>query len=308
MADAGPKGLVFDVQRFSAHDGPGIRTTVFFQGCGLRCAWCHNPEGFSAAGSLRYLAGECLRCGACVTACPAGAHALADGGHRIRFERCRACGACVHACPAGALARCRAWGAGELLEIALRDRAFYGETGGLTCSGGECLLQPDFAAELLRRARAASLRTAVDTAGHVEWRAFEAVLPYTDLFLYDVKCADPALHRRWTGADNRLVLDNLARLARRGARYWLRIPLIPGVNDSVGELEAVAALIDPIPPPKRVCLIPYHVLGQDKYPQVGLEPGYAPSRPLRDLKSLAEPFLRRGLPMGWPNRNWPNRN
>ena len=267
-------GMIFDIQRFSVHDGPGIRTTVFMKGCPLRCRWCHNPEGLSGAPQVQFLREECIGCGRC-------------GGERT----VRA----VESCPSGALKLLGAeWSAEALLEAVLADREFYEPDGGVTFSGGECLLQYEFAAHMLRLLKERGIHTAVDTCGAVPWEAIAAVLPYCDTFLYDVKAADPELHRSATGRDNAQILHNLRELSSRGADLRIRIPVIPGINDSEDEIRAIGALLVPLTV-RSVTLIPYHTLGKSKYGTLGMTPGFETEEAvtgsrLRELQELLRNF------------------
>lgn len=262
-------GLVCDVQRFSISDGPGIRTTVFLQGCTLRCAWCHNPEGIPTRPVLRYAAERCVRCGACAKACPNAVHRVTQGGHDIRRDLCITSGECVKACPAGALRlSSREADARDVIRIVLEDRPFYLHSGGgMTLSGGEPLLQAAFALELLAMAKKEGIDTALETAGHVPEEVLLAALPLTDLFLYDFKTLrDP---ERWIGADGRLIIGNLRTLGCHGARIILRCPVIPGVNDTAGHLEDFGALLRESPGILSVELLAYHRLGIGKYRETG---------------------------------------
>ena len=267
-------GMIFDIQRFSVHDGPGIRTTVFMKGCPLRCKWCHNPEGLSPAPQVQFLGEACIGCGRC-------------GGERTREA--------ALLCPSGALKLLgQAWSPEALLEAVLADREFYGAEGGVTFSGGECLLQYPFVAHMLRLLKERGIRTAVDTSGEVPWEAFEAVLPYCDTYLYDVKTADPELHRSCTGRDNAQILQNLRELSHRGADLWIRIPVIPGVNDSEEEIRAMGRILAPLGV-RSVTLIPYHTLGQSKYATLGMSPGFDTEKSvtgtqLRELRELLRSF------------------
>lgn len=248
------EGMVFDIQRFSVHDGPGIRTTVFMKGCPLRCGWCHNPEGLSAQPQVQFLAEGCIGCGRC-------------GGKRTLAN--------ADKCPAGALKRLGTrYTPGELLPAVLADRDFYGDEGGVTFSGGECLLQADFVAEMLKLLKAAGVTTAVDTCGCVPWESIEKTRAYCDTYLYDIKCADPDLHRRFTGRDNGLILENLTKLGAAGANIWIRVPVIPDFNDNEGEMSRIADIAATIPGVEQVTLMPYHTLGKSKYATLGLVPGY----------------------------------
>ena len=199
---------IFDIQRCSFVDGPGIRTTVFFKGCNLRCAWCHNPESQSAHPEMLYYRDKCVGCGKCREKCPNG------------LEKCDLCGKCEPYCAADARRVCgKSYTVDEILGEVLADKPFYETSGGgVTFSGGECLLHPEFLRGLLQKCKENGLHTAVDTAGHVPFSAFEHVLPYTDLFLYDIKLMDTQAHRTYVGVENTLILENLARLLQRGAK------------------------------------------------------------------------------------------
>jgi len=270
--DALVTGRVFQVQRFSVHDGDGLRTTVFFKGCPLRCRWCHNPEGLVQDKQLAYLEAKCLSCGLCAAACPNGVHSFENGRHIADKTRCAHCGACEAVCPAGALNTVgRDMTALQVVKEVEKDRPFYGTEGGLTCSGGECTMQPRFLLAVLRLAKAAGLNTAVDTCGASPWQTYEAILPYTDLFLYDLKAHSPRIHREYTGVDNGAILSNYRRLMAAGAKVDVRIPLIPGVNDSWDELLAIGRFMAEAGVPRKLKVIPYHTPGENKYAQLDLD-------------------------------------
>lgn len=268
------KGIIFDLRRFSIHDGPGIRTAVFFQGCPLSCAWCHNPEGIAPRPVLVYRANRCLRCGACLPVCPQGAIALYDDGVHTDRDRCIRCGACAAACYTGARELAgRPMTVAEVLAEVERDAVFYDESGGgVTFSGGEPLLQADFLLALARACHEKGLHTALDTCGYAPWEALNRVREYIRLFLYDVKLIDADRHRRCTGVTNALILENLRRLAERGHPIILRLPLIPGVNDDAENVRATGALAAELGI-SQVDVLPYHRAGVDKYERLGV--GYA---------------------------------
>lgn len=256
------KAMIFDLQRSSFVDGPGIRTTVFFKGCNLRCAWCHNPESQSASRQMLFYQSKCTGCGKCREKCP---HTLSS---------CDLCGKCALYCPHDAREICgREYSVDEVLKEILKDKTFYENTGGgVTFSGGECMLQIDFLEELLKECKRNGIHTAVDTAGHLSWESFTRVLPYTDLFLYDVKCADGEKHKRYTGVDNRLILDNLKKLFSSGAHLWIRIPVIPDFNDTREEMTAIRDLLRSFGKPEKIELLPYHAMGEHKYAALGVSP------------------------------------
>jgi pyruvate formate lyase activating enzyme len=252
---------IFDIQRSSFVDGPGIRTTVFFKGCNLRCAWCHNPESQSAAPQLLVYGDKCRGCGKCLEKCP---HDLTS---------CELCGKCELYCPAEARRVCgKPYATDELLEEILADKMFFDTSGGgATFSGGECMLYPDFLAELLQKCKENDIHTAVDTAGHVPFSHFERVLPFTDMFLYDVKSMDTDTHKAYTGVDNGLILNNLAALLERGSRVWIRVPVIVGVNDNEDEMRALTAFLEAHGMPEKIELLPYHAMGESKARAIGRE-------------------------------------
>ena len=293
-------GKIFDVQRYSVHDGPGIRTTVFLAGCGLRCFWCHNPESFWQTGRLQYFEAKCVGCGKCFGACPAGCHKPdGQGGRVIDRAACVSCGACAAACWSGALTMTvREEDSAKIIGVVALDKPFYKDKGGMTVSGGEPLLQADFTAELLKGAKTLGIHTAVDTAGCVPYANFQTVLPYADMFLYDIKCMDDGTHRRATGVSNKLILDNLARLSACGAGIAVRVPVIPGVNNTAGNMERTAEFLLGLPAGvESVELLNFHRLGGGKYGPLGLEYPAADLLPLskEELRTLAAPFVSAGI-------------
>lgn len=264
-------GFLMDVKPFAVHDGPGIRTTLFLKGCPLKCVWCHNPEGISRTPQLAFYAHKCVHCGECAAVCPRGAHRMREGRHEFFPEPCNACGACERVCPGGAL---RLFGrkisVGQAVEILLKDRLFYEESGGgVTLSGGEPLLQSAFCREVLAEMKKEGIHTAVDTCGFVRWEAFEQVLPVTDLFLYDLKHTDSAQHRKLTGQGNELILENLRKLSGRKARIEVRIPLVPGCNDSPENVRRTGELLENLSV-EKVRLLRCHSLARSKYAALGM--------------------------------------
>lgn len=265
---------LFDIQRFSVQDGPGIRTSVFLKGCGVGCLWCHNPESIAEGDQLLFYGEKCVGCGACQEACPQGVHRLTAGEHLMARSSCIACGSCARVCPQGALEIAGYWMEPKaLLEKILRDRPFYEATGGgVTFSGGEPLLQAEALAEVLKGCRAAGVHTAIETSGAVGWEKLQVVLAYTDLFLYDLKCGSDARHRQVTNLGNRGIQANLLRLFAQSKPVWVRIPVIPGVNDSPEEVRQMAGIIrQGSGAVQRVELLPYHDTGKSKYAALGWE-------------------------------------
>ncbi|NJD09059.1 MAG: glycyl-radical enzyme activating protein [Gemmatimonadetes bacterium] len=276
------RGGIFSIQRFSLHDGDGIRTTVFLKGCPLSCAWCHNPESQSVAPERIYRAERCLLCARCVDACEHGA--LSVVGDRLQLDRTRCidAGACALVCPTGATELVgRDWDVAEVVRVVRRDVPFYDESGGgVTFSGGEPLHQPEFLEGLLRACREEGIRTTVDTSGHAPPEVVERVVPLCDGLLFDVKHTVPELHQHYTGVTNEQILDNLARVRRitrdTGASLRVRVPLVAGVNDGAEDARRVAELLASLDPPPPVDLMPYLEFGNTKYERLGRPvPGFA---------------------------------
>jgi pyruvate formate lyase activating enzyme len=293
-------GIIFDVERFAIHDGPGIRTTLFLKGCPLACWWCHNPESISGRPQLAFFAEKCIGCGRCFTACPEGVHETAPDGTRLMHrERCTLCGRCVAECCSGALAvEGRAITVEDAVAELARDRPFYETSGGgVTLSGGEPLAQPAFTAAVLERCRAEGMHTCLDTSGQAPWDDLERALAWTDLVLYDFKVADPERHRRYTGVSNELIRANLSRVNERGVPIEIRMPVIPGVNDDEAGLDAAAAFLAPLRSIRRVALLGYHRFGESKYRRMGrayrLEGTQPPPR--ERMEQVAARFAAAGL-------------
>ena len=260
---------VTKIQKFCTHDGPGIRTTVFLKGCPLRCIWCHNPETQSTCAEFFYAPQLCIACGACAHTCPQGVHRLAPV-HHVERDRCAACMACTQACPTGALEACaQRMTAEEILTEVMKDRAFYGTTGGLTLSGGEPLIHAEALLPLLQAVKDAGLTTAVETCGIFDVHLLEQLVPVTDLFLWDVKDTDAARHLANTGGSLAQVLSNLRQADAWGARTRLRCILLQGVNLNTAHLSALAELFDSLRHCEGIELLPYHTYGDAKNLQLG---------------------------------------
>ncbi len=266
-------GRIFDIQRFSIHDGPGIRTTVFLKGCPLRCLWCGNPESISPEPSLSYVPDRCITCRACIPVCQTGAlSADANGKARLDRKRCTNCGDCAAQCDAKALELVgRSVTVDEVLSIVLRDRDYFEASGGgLTLSGGEPLEQPEFVEALLRKAKTQGLHCCIETAGHAGWSNLKRLLDVVDLWLYDFKETDPVRHLEFMGVSNSLILLNLRRLHAAGAAILLRCPMIPEHNARPEHLDGIASLARELPQLRGVELLAYYDLWRAKLKRFGL--------------------------------------
>lgn len=303
----GATGTIFDIQRFSIHDGPGIRTTVFFKGCNLRCFWCHNPESLHPGPQLQFFAERCIACGACVTICQHGASFFDDGAPVYDARRCAVCGACAEVCYAEARVLVgRRVTADQVVEEILRDRAFYDSSGGgVTLSGGEPVLQRAFAGAILARCRAGGLHTALETAGHYPWEHIAALLPLLDLIMMDIKHLESDRHRAATGAPNERILANARRLAETDRPLIFRVPVIPTVNDTEQEIGAIADFVQGLADgrharreraPITLELLAFHRLAGDKYRGLGLDCRASALEPLsaQRMAELTELAQRRG--------------
>ena len=277
------ENLIFDIKRYAINDGPGIRIVVFFKGCNLQCAWCHNPEGISAMVEKMYSPAKCILCGTCVVACPENAIALKTDGIITDTELCKICGKCAEVCPAIATEMSgKKMSVSEIMGIIEKERIFFDQSGGgVTFSGGEPLIHTKLLIELLDECGRRGIHRAVDTAGNVSTGTILEVARRTDLFLYDLKMMNTELHRKWTNIRNERLLHNLKVIAKAGANIIIRIPLIGGVNDTNENIEQTAKFVDELwGDKKEVHLLPYHSIAQHKYLKLGKS---------NDFEKLQEP-------------------
>jgi pyruvate formate lyase activating enzyme len=297
------RGLIFNIQRYSVHDGPGIRTTVFIKGCPLRCIWCANPEGQALRPEIFLNLEKCTGCGRCIRECPQEAIEIRSGKSRINRQVCVGCGKCAEVCPNQARGLIGRWtSAKEVFEEIKKDGIFYERSGGgVTLSGGEPLAQPEFASSILRLCKGAYIHTALETSGHADWEIFEEVLKSVDLLLYDFKHMDPAQHKRYTGVSNSLILNNVRRVSHElPIPVWARIPVIPKYNDSPENMEGTARFIaeELGNCVKRVSLLPYHRLGETKFERLEANYSVSTDPPSEEhLKQLQKLFERFALPV-----------
>lgn len=292
------KGIIFDIQKFSIHDGPGIRTTVFFKGCNNRCSWCHNPESFSIKPELRMFPERCIGCNRCFDTCPQGVFDIIGNTRVLYRERCKACGLCAKTCFANALEIVgKSMSPVQVLDEIMKDKIYYDSSnGGVTFSGGEPILQKEFLGVLLKLCKKNALHTTVQTAGNYDWSDIENLLSYIDLVMYDVKAYSNEIYFQHIGNGKKKIFDNLINLSKRNIDLIVRTPIIAGVNDDADEIANITRVIKDF---KRLVyyeLIPYHKLGISKYKSIGMDYGFkfeAPSQEKMDeLAHIASKYVR----------------
>lgn len=284
----------FGYKKFAVHDGDGVRTTLFLSGCPLHCKWCHNPEGIKRSPILAYYENKCIGCGECVSVCPTGAHVFQNEAHRFERKKCIACGKCESVCLGKALTFYgREIDVETAVKILSEDKAFYGSDGGATLSGGECLLSPDFCAEVEKKLLSLGIKTDIDTCGDVDFSAFEKVIPTTDVFLYDLKAIGSDVHTACTGRSNQRILDNFDRLMEKGAKVEVRYPFVPEHND--GEAEKIAEFLEG-KPIVGIRILPYHDYARSKYIALGFADELPERKPTQDeINRTVSLFTARGV-------------
>ncbi len=280
------KANIVEIKRFAVHDGDGIRTTVFFKGCPLKCVWCHNPETISPKRQLAFYRHKCISCGKCAEVC--GCHTFSENMHMADNKKCTVCGKCTKVCPQSAL---EIFGTemstDDICSVLLKDRDFYAESGGgITLSGGECLLQSEACFEILKTMKQNGINTAVDTCGFVPKSAIDKVMPYTDTFLYDIKAIDEDVHIKCTGQSNKIILDNLIYLDSCSAKSEIRIPFVPTYN--AAQIKKIAAFLSMLKNIVRVRVLPYHNYARSKYDALNTENTLPPLLPTDEEINKAE--------------------
>ncbi len=266
------KGKIFNIMKYSIHDGPGIRTTVFFKGCPLNCQWCHNPEGQGFGQELMYRIDQCVGCGKCLEICPSGATTSTDGKLGYLRNICTACGECCTVCHAGVRELVsKEMSVSEVMSEIEKDVIFYDESGGgVTFSGGEAMMQPEFLLEILKNCRKKEIHTAVETCGFVSLDSLQMISEYVDLFLYDIKLMDREKHQNLTGVPNELILSNLHWLAEHHTKVIVRVAIIPGINDDEEAIRLIGEFVTSLKWVSEIHCLPYHKAGVDKYQRLGL--------------------------------------
>lgn len=281
------KGIIFNIQKFSIHDGPGIRTMVFFKGCPLRCLWCSNPESQNPLPELLYMESNCVKCGRCIDKCPQKAITKVDHNIIINRQVCNNCGLCARSCLNGALTMVgKTMRLDEVIAEIEKDRPYYRRSGGgVTLSGGEALLQAPFAKMILERSQSLGINTAIETSGYQRWDLAKDVLGHVDTVFYDIKEMDPSRHKTLTGYDNALILENARKISDTGIPAIIRMPIVPGVNAGEESLRLFGEFVSELKNIKKIELLPYHQLGANKYKALGY------SYQLPDIKSPTGQYM-----------------
>ena len=276
------------IKRMEIHDGDGLRTTVFFKGCPLKCKWCHNPESIGYGGQVAFFCDKCIGCGQCVRVCPTGA---AGSVRAIDRNKCVGCGKCAKVCPTEALVHYgRSITVSALTDELMADAPFFAEDrGGVTVSGGECLTQPEGVIDLAKRLKSEGISVYVDTCGYVKWEIFEEIMPYTDKFLYDIKAIDPEIHKKCTGRDNTVILENLKLLSESGARIEIRVPFVPDLNGC--EMESIAKFVSALRV-ERIKILPYHNFAASRYVALGMENTLPKTLPTKEQTEAVREIFR----------------
>ncbi|MDD2502889.1 MAG: glycyl-radical enzyme activating protein [Clostridia bacterium] len=266
------KGIITEIQRFSIHDGPGIRTTVFFKGCNMRCAWCHNPETLDIHPHIEIFPDKCIGCGECSRVCENGVHIFKNGEREFLREHCKACGKCAKACYAEALVMVgKEMTVEEVIEEVRQDMPYYKNSGGgITLSGGEFTLQKDFAYDLLKACKLEGINTGVESNISLSWKSIEPLLPLIDIVMMDIKIINNGLHKKWTGISNAVILENAKLMSETGKPLIVRTPVIPGINDNEKEIGEIAEFICGFQNLMYYELLPYNPIGKDKYDRLGM--------------------------------------
>ncbi|MDF2484356.1 MAG: glycyl-radical enzyme activating protein family [Herbinix sp.] len=292
------KGIITDIQRFSVHDGPGIRTTVFLKGCSNRCAWCHNPETFTVKPQLEFFSERCIACGRCLSVCQEGVHSISDGRHIVDLTLCNNCGQCIASCYVGALVVTgQEMTSEEVMEQIRMDEPYYKRSGGgITLSGGEPVMQWEFAKEILLLCKELGIHTTLQTAGNYDFEYLSALVPYLDLVMYDIKAFSEDIYKNVIHGDPRRILNNLMDLDCMGIPIIVRTPVVGSVNDTEQEIEAIATYLGDMKHLVHYMLIPYHGLGKVKYDALGMEYNntfYTPDKErMQQLERIAARYVK----------------